>query len=349
MTDERDRFLADRQLGIGGSDVGAILGVNPYKTAHQVWLEKMGEALPEPETPDMTRGREMEPYIARWYERQTGRSVALAPRQYIHPNHPELRVHVDAMAVDPQAGVGPLEFKAPGLRNFAAWKISGLPVYHYVQIQHAIGILPPHLAQYGGACFFSAELWNGVHFDVPPDPEMIGTIQEKMLRFWTDHVLARIPPEMEVEPMEVTVPQLAGSEISLMVTRDDPEWASAVSSFMEARAILEEATAYKTLTEDRIKALVGEDQIVQGGGARVYYKYAKASSSVDWDRLKGARPLDSNKVFARLAQLAEDVPMPALAAVATTIADVCRLDFNDFQKINKAPRPLKVYPLKGDR
>ncbi|WP_196802087.1 YqaJ viral recombinase family protein, partial [Clostridium cadaveris] len=36
-------WLKERQKGIGGSDVGAILGVNKWKTPFQVYLEKTEE------------------------------------------------------------------------------------------------------------------------------------------------------------------------------------------------------------------------------------------------------------------------------------------------------------------
>jgi len=36
-------WLKQRQKGIGGSDVGAILGLNKYKSAFQVYLDKTEE------------------------------------------------------------------------------------------------------------------------------------------------------------------------------------------------------------------------------------------------------------------------------------------------------------------
>lgn len=38
--EERLEWLRERQKGIGGSDIGAILGLNKYKTAFEVYLEK---------------------------------------------------------------------------------------------------------------------------------------------------------------------------------------------------------------------------------------------------------------------------------------------------------------------
>ncbi|OHX19559.1 hypothetical protein BI344_17800 [Chromobacterium sphagni] len=39
----REEWLALRNTGIGGSDAGTVLGINPYKTAYQLYLEKRGE------------------------------------------------------------------------------------------------------------------------------------------------------------------------------------------------------------------------------------------------------------------------------------------------------------------
>ena len=55
-----------RKGGVGGSDVGAILGLNPWKTPFEVWLEKTGRAEP----PDLSGkesvewGNRLEPLVA---------------------------------------------------------------------------------------------------------------------------------------------------------------------------------------------------------------------------------------------------------------------------------------------
>lgn len=40
-------WLAERQLGIGGSEIGIIMGLSPYKTAFQLWEEKSGKRKAE--------------------------------------------------------------------------------------------------------------------------------------------------------------------------------------------------------------------------------------------------------------------------------------------------------------
>ena len=39
----REEFLLERKKGIGGSDVAAIIGVSPWKTALGVYLDKVSD------------------------------------------------------------------------------------------------------------------------------------------------------------------------------------------------------------------------------------------------------------------------------------------------------------------
>ncbi len=38
----REEWLATRKQGIGGSDAAAAVGLNPYKSQLELWLEKTG-------------------------------------------------------------------------------------------------------------------------------------------------------------------------------------------------------------------------------------------------------------------------------------------------------------------
>ncbi|MDY0364217.1 MAG: YqaJ viral recombinase family protein, partial [Bacilli bacterium] len=37
------KWIEERRRGLGGSDIGAILGLSPWKSAFQVYQEKRGE------------------------------------------------------------------------------------------------------------------------------------------------------------------------------------------------------------------------------------------------------------------------------------------------------------------
>ena len=66
------QFTADRLTGLGGSDLGAILGLNPYRTPFSIWLEKTGRLIPEVDGIHLRHGQWNEQFIADEYTRATG-------------------------------------------------------------------------------------------------------------------------------------------------------------------------------------------------------------------------------------------------------------------------------------
>jgi len=76
----RELWLQERKTGIGGSDASVVLGVNPYKTIRELWLEKTGLAQdPEKESGPILRGRVLEPVAADQYAQKTGRKIRRQP------------------------------------------------------------------------------------------------------------------------------------------------------------------------------------------------------------------------------------------------------------------------------
>jgi putative phage-type endonuclease len=63
---DRAAFLAARKVGVGGSDVAAILGLSPFQTPLDIWRAKvLGDESDE--STAMERGRRLEPYVLRAY------------------------------------------------------------------------------------------------------------------------------------------------------------------------------------------------------------------------------------------------------------------------------------------
>lgn len=71
----RDAWLQVRQGGIGSSDAAASVGLHPYKSQLQLWMEKTGRAgsLPQADPNDdqspMYWGTLLEPIVAAHYTR----------------------------------------------------------------------------------------------------------------------------------------------------------------------------------------------------------------------------------------------------------------------------------------
>lgn len=184
----REEWLELRRRGIGGSDAAAIMGMNPWKTPMDVWLEKTGEFDEEPENEKMYWGTVLEDVVAAEFTRRTGlktrrRNAMLQSRKY-----PFMIANVDRLVVGQRAG---LECKTTGLYAADDWKL-GIPEYYYPQVQH-------YMAVTGYDTWYVAVLIGGQeyrHYKVPRDDGFIKELIEAETEFWR-RVVEKNPPPLD--------------------------------------------------------------------------------------------------------------------------------------------------------
>ncbi len=281
MTD--DAYLAYiTERGIGGSQVGAIMGVCDYSTPLDIYNSVLGIVPRSRDNNYMTRGRVLEPHVADWYEAKTGRQLYAVPTAR-DPERAFVRASPDRMiranTANRAGGVGILEIKALGVPNYRKTRENGVAPAYFAQLQHYLDVLDKN---WGAFAIFNADDWDGVHYDVERDDAFIERIHVAVDDFWTNHVLTRTPPSSVVD-VDEPVPDI-GAEA---VRRSDPEWAAAIRA-------LRTATEEKGLVEHRhkqaqtrVKDLMGSDGLVIGGGARVSYRES-TRRTLDTDALQGA-------------------------------------------------------------
>ncbi len=68
-------WLRLRKSGIGGSDAGAICGVNPYSSAMKVFRDKTSEEVEELNNEPIRIGHDLEDYVAQRFMETTGLKV----------------------------------------------------------------------------------------------------------------------------------------------------------------------------------------------------------------------------------------------------------------------------------
>jgi len=85
---DRGAWLADRKHGLGGSDIGAVFGLSPYRTPVDVWLDKTGRSEAQAETLQMRFGIYAEEFVAKEYTAQTGNDVQRYTTMLRHPSAP---------------------------------------------------------------------------------------------------------------------------------------------------------------------------------------------------------------------------------------------------------------------
>lgn len=90
-----EEWLKIRKGYIGGSDAGAIIGLNPYNSAFSVWAEKTGQ-VPEFEGNISTRvGTYLEDLVAKLFAEETGKQVQRLNFTLVNPDYPWACANID--------------------------------------------------------------------------------------------------------------------------------------------------------------------------------------------------------------------------------------------------------------
>lgn len=190
-----------RQGGLGGSDAGAICGVNPYKSGLEVFYEKIGELPAKEDNEAMEWGRTLEPIIAEKFAKQS--ALEIIPEVYLNcpvisdnalpftvidpediycsPIHPFMFANPDRIIFHPAIGTGILEIKTSNEYNYSDWMEGNLPKSYVLQIHHYMYVMDCSYA-------IIAALIGGNKFRtffIKRDEDLINTMLSEEEDFWS--------------------------------------------------------------------------------------------------------------------------------------------------------------------
>lgn len=127
----RADWLAERRKSLGGSDMGAVLGLNPWRSPYAVWAEKTGKITDDRETEAMRIGRDLEDYVARRFSEASEKKVRRM-NAILRNNRtcPWLHANVDRLIVGEESG---LECKTASALNASKFTGGEFPATYYAQ------------------------------------------------------------------------------------------------------------------------------------------------------------------------------------------------------------------------
>ena len=294
----RQEWLAERRKGIGGSDVAAVLGLNPYRTPLQLWEDKTGRADPQPTSEAARFGTAFEQFVADEFERRTGMKVR-KHEDMIHAGEDGWMIaNLDRVVVgeDPSKIDAILECKTASAFLSSDWGPSQeseiveghviteheIPIYYETQVQWYLGITAASRA-------YVAVLIGHSDFriyEVRRDDELIASLQDKCRRFWTECVKKDTPPT----PISV-------EDVRNLFTKDDGVMREASNEEAILIGELRDLTAQIKSLEDQKKAItskvilaIGQNAgLTIGGDKAVTYK-AQTSRRFDQKAFKAENP-----------------------------------------------------------
>lgn len=197
----REEWLRLRAQGIGASDAAAAVGLSPYKTPFQLWMEKTGRAPEVAESEAMRWGHRLQRVVGEAFADETKRVVAPAGEFtiYEHPDSPILIATLDFLQ---RKGfgheLGILEAKTAGYAKKEDW-IDQAPLHYTVQVQYQMLVTGTALGSIAVLIGGQKFLWA----DIPPDPEFQARLRYQVEKFWREHVQADVAPPVEAEDNEV--------------------------------------------------------------------------------------------------------------------------------------------------
>lgn len=278
---EKSEWLAYRKRGIGGSDAGAVCGLNPYRTAIQVYYDKTTTEIQQTDNEAMRQGRDLEDYVARRFMEATGKKVRRANAMYYHEDHPFMLADVDRMIVGENAG---LECKTVSPYMEDKWKDGNVPVHYLIQCHH-------YMAVCGADAWYIAALILGrgfVYYRIDRDEELISSLIQIETDFWKEHVLKKVlpaPDGSETADKAIAEYFRQSSAVSIPLNGFDKK----LERRQELLEVMKRMETEKRRIDQELKLYLGEAEMAENEHFRVSWKSVE-SSRLDEKRLKEEEP-----------------------------------------------------------
>lgn len=272
----KEEWLGLRKQGIGGSDAGAVCGLNPYASPVSVYQDKTSPQIENMDSEAMRQGRELEDYVARRFMEATGLKVRRSNQMYKNPEYPFMLADVDRLVVGEDAG---LECKTASAYQADQWKDGQIPAHYVIQCFH-------YMAVTGKRNWYLAVVILGREFKYTKlewDEDMIRNLITIERDFWSHHVVPRIMPQPDGSPaceelIRRFYPVAAEGRILL-----PDEFNQDLKRRQEIIELTKKLETEQSRIEQKLKLFLGENEEARNAQYRVSW------SNVDTQRLDGKR------------------------------------------------------------
>nr|AJG38131.1 hypothetical protein [bacterium enrichment culture clone fosmid MGS-K1] len=276
----------ERQTGIGGTDVAAILGLDRYRTPLDVWRQKMGLDSEQEPHPSAEAGKRLEGVIARWWSDDTGLPIKRRRLVARHKDAYCLLGHTDRVIDTNPRGI--LEIKNRSERVWQQWPEFSAPASEYYQVQHYLHVLSSkHRGQYHWgelAILVGGNKLEKVPLELDPQYEQV---IEYLIQWWERHVLGETPPEPATEDdVKTLYPVVKGKELEAAdYTAEIYEKAKGIKTIIERLQDRHE----KLETQLKI-AMRDAEVLTKDGETLATWKKMKDSRTFDMEAFREAHP-----------------------------------------------------------
>mgnify|MGYP000031126671 CR=1 FL=1 len=289
----REDWLAVRKQGIGSSDAAAAVGLNPYKSQLELWLEKTGRdsSLPKLDHNDEESpaywGNVLEPIVAWHYSKRSGNRVRRinAVLQHPDPKLPWMLANIDREVIGAD-DVQILECKTAGINGARLWK-DGVPEYVQLQVHHQLAVTGKQAADV-------AVLLGGQHLEIhriERDERLIARLIELERQFW-QYVETDTPPPADgsdsaESALRCLYPEDTGQTVDF---RDHRNLSACFADLLAVRQSIAEQEKLEAQLKQTLQQAMGNATRADFETGSVTWKKAKDSVVLDVTRLLKDQP-----------------------------------------------------------
>ena len=287
----REQWLTVRKGGIGSSDAASAVGLNPYCSQLELWLNKTGRdaGLPKVDPKDQTSpmywGTLLESIVAAHYTMRTGHKVRRINAVLQHPTEPWMLANLDREVIGtPEVQI--LECKTAGINGARLWK-EGVPEYIQLQVMHQLAVTGKQTADV-------AVLIGGQDLQIhriERDDNMIARLIELERQFWRYVETDTAPPADGSDSADVALrclyPQDSGTTLDLS---QDLGMSAAFSDLLAVREVLTTNVLLEAQLKQRIQQRMGDATQALFETGDVTWKRSKDGSGLDVASLLKEQP-----------------------------------------------------------
>ncbi|MDY2734389.1 YqaJ viral recombinase family nuclease [Intestinibacter sp.] len=280
----KEEWLKYRQGGIGGSDASAVAGINPWKTAVQVYIDKKEDNPKEIKSFRMDLGNRLEGLVAELFTEETGLKVRNVNGILYNNKYPFARANIDRAIVGEKAF---LECKTTNSYAAKDWE-NGIPAHYEIQCLH-------YMAVTGAThCYIAALIGNQEFkwYKIERDQETIDYLMQIEKEFWEENILKDVIPLPDgsyaySEYLKEKYPSSKAEEID--ITNFIEDIGDKLNRYDEIVEDMKSLDSEKKAIEQEIQAEMGECEVARIGERKATWK-SQSRSSIDSKKLKKELP-----------------------------------------------------------
>jgi putative phage-type endonuclease len=266
-----------RQEALGGSDAPAIVGVDPFRSAGDVWAEKTGRLTGErAERAGDVRaiGRALESVLLGVVAERLNRPVT--PQLYYrHPTAP-LAATVDGLVLDGEPTL--VECKTAGLlaplpeyaRAYGDDRSDEVPDSVRIQVHHQLAVLDaqPDLPRIERVLVPALIGGRGLRvYELRRDAGLLADLVETECAWWADYVVGNVCPPTDPPSLRTLRAWIRRDETPAVALED-----AVVETWLKRKADLKQATSDEEMARRLLLACLGDAEAGACAAGRVTYR-----------------------------------------------------------------------------